>query len=81
MFCEKFEVHWSDYFCIEDFNNNQAHCFQALKLKESSHFPFSFQAGDSRNFVTIKFSSNSQDDAAGFRYVKFLLEIEDDALF
>ena len=67
MVCDDFNVHESDYFCIEDYYNFQAHCYQGKKFSGRTKFPFNFSPLPFENFVKMKFRSNTDFDAAGFR--------------
>ena len=67
MVCEEFEVDESDFFCIEDYYNRRAHCYQGRKFEKGQTFPFSFFPLKTENFIHIKFRSDEEVVGNGFR--------------
>jgi len=72
VYCEKFDVHRSDSFCIYDSNNFSQDCWYG-SVNYGFSFPFS-SSSDYENYIHMTFRSNRRNNAGGFRC---LVSVED----
>ena len=68
MYCESFDVHRSDRFCIYDYYNYNYGCYYGTELQGFT-FPFDFGISEDEGFIQMKFRSGRRRNAGGFRFV------------
>merc|ERR1719422_2964349 len=68
MYCESFDVHRSDRFCIYDYYNYNYGCYYGTE-QQGFTFPFDFGISDDEGFIQMKFRSGRRRNAGGFRCI------------
>merc|ERR1719394_2424755 len=68
MYCESFDVHRSDRFCIYDYYNYNRGCYWGTE-QQGFTFPFDFGISDDEGFIQMKFRSGRRRNAGGFRCI------------
>merc|ERR1719438_289101 len=67
-YCESFDVHRSDRFCIYDYYNYNYGCYYGTE-QQGFTFPFDFGISDDEGFIQMKFRSGRRRNAGGFRCI------------
>merc|ERR1712121_35019 len=69
MFCESFDVHSSDRFCITKWNPYSRRCYYGTKM-EGFTFPFNFgTSGNRGSWISMWFGSGFRNTGGGFRCI------------